>query len=136
MAAIGNFDDDTDFPAWDHLPDQSRPSPVQHAEGQTDRPGTGHRFVPKRHWCNLSPIVQCDGFGRYRCIVKDDFDMESIVAFYPDDYEGFDFGTLKPGPTLAIMYAHQHFFADGTSGVRVENMDYVKVGSTSLRELT
>jgi hypothetical protein len=66
--------------------------------------------------------------------VKDDFNMESFVAFYPDDYDGFDFNTLKPGHTLAIMYAHQHFFMDGTFGVRVENMDYVKVGSTTPRE--
>jgi hypothetical protein len=135
MAAFSDLSDEDNFPPWDHLPDPSYPSPFYHAQGPTGRGGTGHPFPPKRHWCSLSHIVQSDGFLRYRCIVKDDFGMKTAVAFYPDDYSGFDFSTLRPGHTLAIMYAHQHYFMDGTSGVRVENMDYVKASMTELHFL-
>lgn len=55
--------------------------------------------------------------------------MKIAVTLYPDDYDSFDFSTLRPGHTLAMMYAHQHSFLDGSYGIRMENMDHVKVST-------
>ncbi|POS79241.1 hypothetical protein DHEL01_v202364 [Diaporthe helianthi] len=89
------------------------------------------------HHCFVAEIQHCDGFGRYRAIVKDREGSECVVAFYPDSYEdsGFDFKKLKRGRTLAIIDAAQHGFLDGTMGVRVEDMNIVKVVPASLKAL-
>jgi hypothetical protein len=77
----------------------------------------------------LGEILQSDGWGRFRTIVKDLEGEKCVVAFYPDSYKncGFNFRTLKKGHTLAIMHASQHHFLDGTHGVRVAHMDNVVV---------
>ena len=87
-------------------------------------------------FCFLGEIQQCDGFGRFRCIVKDVEGKEVVVAFYPDSYDSdeFDFKQLKRGHTLAIMNATQHQFLDGTHGVRVEEMGFVHVSSIITHE--
>lgn len=106
MANYFNLDDRKAFPAWRDLP---------------GLPEDGVLF--------LAEIQQCDGFGRFRTIVKDLEGKECVVAFYPDSYEdtGFDFKKLKKGHTLAIFNAYEHEFLDGTLGVRVEDMDDVSV---------
>lgn len=82
------------------------------------------------HYCFLAEIQECDGFLRYRTIVRDRGGAEVVVAFYPDSYDdGFDFKKLKRGHTLAIANALQHEFLDGTEGVRVEDMYDVCVRS-------
>lgn len=107
MAPYANLDNDELFPSWRRLP-----------------------FVTEKHFCFLAEIQQCDGFGRYRTIVKDREGEVSVVAFYPDSYDdGFDFEQLKRGRTLAIMNPDQHQFLDGSHGVRVEDMDDVCVRS-------
>lgn len=105
-----SLSDEDYFPSWNNLP-----------------------VFTLMHICFLAEIQQCDGFIRYRTLVKDSDGQVRVVAFYPDSYEGFDFGQLKRGHTLAIMNARQHQFADGTYGVRVENMDDVCVGLKSLK---
>lgn len=115
MPAYADLYDDRSFPTWDHIPSNF-------FLGRN----TQHRPQDK-HWCFLAEIQQCDGFLRYRTVVKDDNDEEMVVAFYPDSYEGFDWNKLKRGHTLAIMYAYQHSFVDGSYGVRIENMDHVHV---------
>lgn len=107
MAPYANLDDDELFPSWRDIP-----------------------FSTETHSCFLAEIQQCDGFLRYRTIVKDRDGAESVVAFYPDSYDdGFDFKKLKRGHTLAIVNALQHNFLDGTHGIRVEDMDDVCVRS-------
>ena len=94
MASYFNLEDDESFPPWSELPGLPEDGP--------------HIF--------LAEIQQCDGFWRFRTIVKDLEGKECVVAFYPDSYEdtGFDFKKLKRGHTLAIINAYQHEFLDGT----------------------
>lgn len=112
MANYFNLDDRKAFPAWRDLP---------------GLPQDGVLF--------LAEIQQCDGFGRFRTIVKDLEGKECVVAFYPDSYShddtGFDFKKLKKGHTLAIFNAYEHEFLDQTVGVRVEDMDDVSVSFDS-----
>lgn len=82
----------------------------------------------------MAQIMSCDGIGRYRTEVRDEGVGQSYVAFYLDDYGAFDWRKMKEGHTLAIMYARQHFFMDGTQGVRVQQPEYIHVGVlTSLK---
>jgi len=132
MASFTDLNDEDFFPPWEHLPGHvylDGPSPFYHSEdnGGDSRSGTGHRYTPKRHWCFLGEIKSYERFMRCRTVVKDDFDRKYIIAFYLDDSNAFDSSKLREGHTMAVMYAHQHAFADGTCGVRVENPDYVRV---------
>lgn len=107
MAPYANLDNNELFPSWGELP-----------------------FATDKHFCFLAEIQQCDGFLRYRTLVKDREGKEVVVAFYPDSHDDeFDFKRLKRGHTLAIMNADQHQFLDGSHGVRVEDMDDVCVCS-------
>lgn len=129
MALYHALEEEDGCPTWGHLPNEQmsdRPDSKYHATS-SDRPGTGHRHVPRRHWCLLVEVKQCDGFGRYRSIVKDENDEDMVVAFYLDNYDDPILDTIRKGRTVAIMYAHQHHFIDGTYGVRVENLDHIKV---------
>ncbi|KAG6356016.1 hypothetical protein INS49_015401 [Diaporthe citri] len=117
MAPYVDLRDDKLFPSWRNLP-----------------------IATDTHSCFLAEIQECDGFLRYRTIVRDHEGAESVVAFYPDSYDdGFDFKQLRSGRTLAIMNALPHHFLDGTHGVRVEDMDDVcvfPIGLQALRELS
>lgn len=107
MAPYVDLWDDKFFPSWSNL-----------------------GLTTDTHYCFLAEIQECDGFLRYRTIVRDRGGDEVVVAFYPDSYDdGFDFKKLKRGHTLAIMNALPHQFLDGTEGVRVEDMDDVCVCS-------
>lgn len=64
---------------------------------------------------------------RYRTVVKDENHKTMIVAFYLDNYGAFDFAKLHKGHTMAIIYAHQRSFLDGSYGVRVERPEHVRV---------
>ncbi|ROW01956.1 hypothetical protein VMCG_05593 [Cytospora schulzeri] len=134
MPPYANLLDETSFPPWEKLPwDTSCPElgilPWLIVESYKG-------CLSDTHWCFLAEIQECNGikFFRYRTVVKDDKDKVMFVSFYPDSYEGFDWKKLKKGHTLAIMYAMQHRFLDGTSGVRVEDMDDVHVFPISLRD--
>ena len=118
MTAFTNLNDEDAFPPWMHLPDHGNRSPYYYSPSGT----------PKRHWCLLGEIQSFDPFIRYRTIIKDADDSRMVVAFYLDNYDAFDFSSkLKEGHTLAIMYAQQHTFLDGTFGVRVEEVDHFRV---------
>jgi MYND finger len=51
------------------------------------------------------------------------------IAFYHDrePTNGFSFDQLRPGNTLAILYAERKTYMDGTDGVRQEDLDAVWV---------
>lgn len=133
MPLHANLFRDKSFPAWDLLPRDMSFESYMYGLGMPLSMMLGHNqsqyLEYDTHWCFLAEIQECNGsrFLRYRTLVKDDNNKESFVAFYPDSYEGFDWKKLKRGHTLAIMYANQHYFQDRTSGVRVEDMDYVHV---------
>lgn len=127
MTNFTDLNDERDFPTWDHLPGELQFSPSHHTLDRGSRPGVGHKHTPKRHWCFLGEIQSFDNFLRYRTIVKDGNGESLVVAFYFDDYGTFDFIKLQKGHTLAIMYAHQRSFMDGSTGIRVERPQHVRV---------
>lgn len=111
--------DNNNLPTWDLLP----------WDGRWLLPRRQVPSLYRNYWCFLTEIQHCDGFcrWRYRTLVKDSNNKSLFVAFYLDNYAGFDWDQLDTGHTLAIMNAEQHGFADGTQGVRVESMDGVHV---------
>lgn len=132
MASFNDLNDEDDFPAWNDLPEEWEFSLSHHADTEGSSPGSG--VIPSRHWCFLGEIQSYDTVIRYRTLVKDNNGKSRVVAFYLDNYSAFDFRKLKKGHTMAIMYAHQHWFLDGTSGVRVEIPDKVQVSGRSIPE--
>lgn len=134
MTNFNDLKNEEDFPTWNNLPYEWDFSPSHHTQSRGRSPGARSIATPKRHWCLLGEIQHFDNFLRYRTIVNDDNGKVMIVAFYLDDYNGFDFDKLKKGHTMAIMYAHQHGFVDGTHGVRVEILEEVQVSRLYIPE--
>ncbi|KAJ3503315.1 hypothetical protein NLJ89_g8491 [Agrocybe chaxingu] len=106
---------------------------------------------PTKHWCLLTEIVEEREWIRPMYTVKDKAGGQFLVAFH-HDYDGTPgfrvsetFGmpanrrlpeslasNAKPGNVMAFMYAQNHMFADGQQGIRVEDLDQVKVRVYSL----
>lgn len=66
-------------------------------------------------------------------LVKDKVGKEFLVALYLDT--GVEIPAISkkhcfPGSVLAIMYATRHFFVDGQHGIRVEDLESIKVSKT------
>ena len=82
---------------------------------------------PKRHWCFFGEIVDFMPYGRVVIDVKDQTGRDARVACY-DDNMGQQFVPFcKKGHTVAILYANQHRFLDGSFGFRVEDSEHMKV---------
>jgi hypothetical protein len=47
------------------------------------------------------------------------------IAFYPEEGK-FDFSTLRRGSVVRIDRAKNKYFADGTYGLRIENLDSIR----------
>ena len=82
-------------------------------------------------WCFLGEVTNDEvsqiPFLRNRVLVRDRRGQENIpISFYPEDGV-FDFKTLKKGHTICVMLAEKHHFMDLTIGLRIENLDTVKV---------
>ncbi len=88
----------------------------------------GFTYGPRKHWCFLAEITDIESFLRVRLIVRDKAGATVPVAFYTDG-RGAEFAPsqLQSGYTVAILYAHQHSFLDGTIGIRQEEYCGVKV---------
>ena len=90
-------------------------------------------------WCFLAEITNDETsqipFMRNRVWVRDRQGRDNIpISFYPE--RGlFDFKTLKKGYTVCVMLAEQHHFLDMTTGLRIENLDTIKVIPCGLDEL-
>lgn len=80
-----------------------------------------------RHWCFLGEIVTYDFFGRLVIHVHDRAGQKLLVALYTDDRGVSIRDSCKPGHTVAILYAQQRNFLDGSIGVRVEDIKRVRV---------
>ncbi|KAK3689464.1 hypothetical protein B0T22DRAFT_172636 [Podospora appendiculata] len=124
---FNDFNNAAAFPAWDLLP----------YDNMIDKRYDDQNGLPKRHWCFLAEIHSYSllSFLRFRTVVNDDNGQDSIVAFYLDNYDEFDASKLQSGHTLAIVYAQQRFFLDGTYGVRVENPKHVRIFPLGLRKM-
>ncbi|KAJ2905835.1 hypothetical protein MKZ38_004083 [Zalerion maritima] len=113
------FLDNTNFPPYSHLP------MVGELSFDPDN--------PEEHWCYLGEIVEEPFPMRARTMVQDIEGKKIVLAFYPDNnVPGPDLSKMKVGHTIAIFYPTEHFFLDGTQGIRVEEMKYVKMFPLSI----
>ena len=72
---------------------------------------------------------------RKRVVVTDrDGHAEIPIFFYPES-GSFDYSTVKNGHTFCAMLAQQHHFLDMSTGLRIEDLDLVKVIPCSLDNL-
>lgn len=90
-------------------------------------------------WCFLGEITNDEtsqsSFLRNRILVRDRQGNNNIViAFYPESGQ-FDFKTLKRGHTVCVMLAERHYFLDRTVGLRIEDLDTIKVIPSALDDL-
>jgi len=86
---------------------------------------------PQAHWCQLAEIVEVEPFQSIRFVlgVKDRTGKRFRVAFYPEHGfpATFDLSQFKKGSTIAVFYGLQHYFLDGSLGIRVEDLSAVRV---------
>ena len=97
-----------------------------------DDPGSYGVIGPIKHWCLLVEIVQKIPYLRPTFKVKDKDNNELLVVFYFDNdvkMPAIWEKRCKEGGVMAIMYAVAHDFLDGQHGVRVEEVENVKVSA-------
>ena len=92
------------------------------------QPGTIERA---RTWCFLAEIVTVTApFSAapvlHHLLVRDRTGKELPVYFYPE-CGSFDYTELRVGRTVAILFAERHDFLDLSMGVRIENLDTLRV---------
>jgi len=102
-------------------------------------------YGPLRHWCYLGEITERVVFTRLCLTVKDKKGDKVIVSFYLDsDKPGiFNFPVHRNVPepltnrgnTIAILYAQQHNFLDGSIGFRIEDAEKVQFFPCTLGRL-
>lgn len=94
-------------------------------------------WVYSRTWCFIAEIYD-DSLPpipiRRRVLVRDRLGEELPIFFYPE-CGCFDYSTLKNGRTVAILFAERHHFLDLSVGLRIENLDTIKVVSSNLEDL-
>ncbi len=99
---------------------------------------TGH-WVYACTWCFLAEITNDDNsqipFLRNRVIVRDRSGRDNIPIFFYPEGGSFDFKTLKNGHTVCVIQAQRHHFLDLSIGLRVEDLDTVKVIPCGLDDL-
>ncbi|KAJ0382338.1 hypothetical protein COL922a_012770 [Colletotrichum nupharicola] len=102
-----------------------------------DVAGTPFYDEPGDRWCLLAEITDVSLMLRVRLVVRDREGESLVIAFYPDNdaTEVLDSSKLKVGHTIALLYPHQHYFLDGTQGVRVEDVSTYRVFPVKLAEL-
>ncbi|KAF4511545.1 hypothetical protein G6O67_003329 [Ophiocordyceps sinensis] len=88
---------------------------------------------PIFHWCLLGQVMQIIYFGRLRLDVKDKAGKSLVVAFYTD--RDYHHPQLRVGSTIAILHPRQHYFMDGSVGIRLEAWDNVKIFPMALDEM-
>ncbi|KAI9440623.1 hypothetical protein H4582DRAFT_1811746 [Lactarius indigo] len=88
-------------------------------------------YAPIRHWCYLGEITENVVFTRLCLTVKDRRGDKVITSFYLDSHQS----RTNKGNTIAILYAQQHGFADGSVGFRIEDADRVQFFPCTLERL-
>ena len=87
-------------------------------------------YEPVKHWCLLAEIVEPIPYLRPMFTAKDKAGKEFLVTLYLDNdvsLPDFWHKYCKPGNVVAIMYACSHLFMDGQMGIRVEEVETIKV---------
>ena len=126
------------YPVWSHVTDENDPSLVYYTDPFSR--GGGGRFSPKRHWTFLAEITDSSlvgmGIGRNRLALKDRSGEETSVCFYTDRDELNNRPLFhSEGTVIAVRYAENHAFMDGSNGMRIEALQFVKHIPCSLRKL-
>ncbi|KAI9458198.1 hypothetical protein BJY52DRAFT_1373324, partial [Lactarius psammicola] len=139
-----NLRDEKAFPSFRECPHEDD---IPHANYREREEGAN---APIRHWCFLGEITERIVFTRLCLNVKDRRGDEVTAAFYLDSHRlgAFTLGMSnfpvhrnvpKPltnkGNTMAILYAQQHDFADGSNGFRIEDADFVQFFPCTLERL-
>lgn len=89
---------------------------------------SNYTYTPHRHWCFLGEIKEYNnGLVRVLLEVRDMGGHKLPIYFHTDDRGASIYKSCKEGYTIAVMYAEQHGFLDGTTGLRVEEIKSVKV---------
>lgn len=98
-------------------------------DSDQDVAGTPFYDEPGDRWCLLAEITDVSLLLRVRLVARDREGESLVIAFYPDNdaTEVLDTTELKVGHTIALLYPHQHYFLDGTQGVRVEDVSTCRV---------
>ena len=124
------------FPSFLELPNEKYPTPINY------RPAMFADIVPIRPWFFLGEITDAryaqSQWMRHRIYVRDIDGKQPInIDFYlnSDSENTFDYSQLKVGHTICINFGSQHFFLDGTHGIRVENYKKVQVFPAALSSL-
>ena len=73
------------------------------------------------HWCFIGEITRNASLVRPVFHVRDRDGKTAIVGLYLDDESLYNPKRFVVGNTICIMYAKRKQFADGSSGIRVEN---------------
>lgn len=107
----------------------------------SELPGDWNLPSASQHWCFLGEIETYDFIARLVIHVRDRAGQKLPVALYTDDRGALIRDSCKPGHTVAILYAQQRNFLDGSTGVRIEDITRVQVrcvcfGLVSRRILT
>ena len=91
-------------------------------------------YVRSRTWCFVGEILQDISLWRRSLLIKDRAGYKIPIHFYPET-GSFDYTTLKEGRTVAILLAETHRFLDLSIGIRLENLDTIKVVKCNLDDL-
>jgi len=103
-------------------------------------------MVPIRNWCYLGEITEREAFTRLRLTVKDKEGDEVITGFYLDSgssggvfdlpvHPNVPLSLTNKGNTIAILYAKQYNFFDGSIGFRLEDAKHVQFFPCTLERL-
>lgn len=88
----------------------------------------GNTYIPRRHWCFLGEIEAFNnGLVRVLLNVRDMEGHRLPIYFHTEDRGASIYDSCKEGYTVAVLYPAQHYFMDGDSGFRVEDITSVKV---------
>ena len=115
------------FPTFSELPDENELDLRYYSDPFDSGSGVAS---PVKHWCLLVEVIRQIPWIRPMFMVKDGAGQQFLVAFHLDSDQPSPKEALKhakPGNTMSIMYAEQHFFMDGQHGIRLEGVKTVKV---------
>ncbi|GIQ84698.1 hypothetical protein KIPB_006246 [Kipferlia bialata] len=126
--------DHVTFPPFRDLSDHYDPSLLYHKWSGRDT------LTHARHWCFLATITSVITFPRTIAFCTTMYGEKTQVPFYPEDKQDErDLHNLtprmRPGTTLAILYAERKQFFDGSAGIRVETPRVCMVFDQPLNEL-
>ncbi|KAJ3206168.1 hypothetical protein HDU82_004683 [Entophlyctis luteolus] len=119
------------FPAFNELPFHNIPDDAYQVRSADP---ASSAVVPRRHWCFVAEIAAVSFVTRPRVAVltgltnPDGSPHTAIVESYSRTAPTtFAWPDLKPGNTIAILYAARRILDDGSIGIRQDDLSYVYI---------